>query len=89
MSIVVIAIWAVVILVGLGLLTMLAFGARSLAHGKIKPLSMAIVILPIVLLGIMGLVLGDWSLAAIYTFFIMFLLALLSLFLSGIRGLFT
>lgn len=89
MSIVVIAIWAVVILVGLGLLTMLAFGARSLAHGKIKPLSMVIVVFPVVLLGIMGLVLGDWSLAAIYTFFIMFLLALLSLFLSGIRGLFT
>ncbi|HMB91183.1 MAG TPA: hypothetical protein VKP65_10075 [Rhodothermales bacterium] len=89
MSIVVIAIWAVVILVGLGLLTMLVFGARSLAHGKIKPLSMVIVIFPIVLLGIMGLVLGDWPLAAIYTFFIVFLVATLSLFLSGIRGLFT
>lgn len=89
MSLVVIAIWAVVILVGLGLLTMLVFGARSLAHGKIKPLSMAIVIFPVVLLGIMGLVLGDWSLAAIYTFFIVFLVALLSLFLSGLRGLFT
>jgi hypothetical protein len=68
---------------------MLVFGARSLAHGKIKPLSMAIIIFPIVLLGIMGMVLGDWSVAALYTFFIMFAIALLSLFLSGIRGLFT
>jgi hypothetical protein len=89
MSLVVIAIWVVGILVGLGLLAMLAFGARSLAHGKIKPLSMVIVIFPIVLLGLMGMVLGDWSLAAIYTFFIMFALGLVSLFLSGIRGLFT
>lgn len=89
MNIVIIAFYLVAGLIGLGLLAMLVFGVRSLAYGKINPLSMAIVCTPIVLLLVLGFVMGDWSRAGLLTIAIMLVLALVSLLLTGLKGLFT
>lgn len=83
------AIWAAVIIMGLGLVGMLLFGLRSILHGKINPVTAVIILIPIVLLVVLGLVVGDWAVAGIWTMVIMFGLALVGLFLSGLRGLFT
>ncbi len=88
MTIVTIAIYVVLVMVGLGLLTMLLFGIRSLAYGKINPLNIGIVLTPIILLLVLGFVMGDWAIAAIYTVMIMFALAVLALLVTGIRGIF-
>ena len=82
------AIWAGVILVALAILAMLLFGIRSMIQGKVEPLSIVMMAVPLVILVVLGLVIGDWVVAAIWTLIIMFALAALSLLLSGVRGLF-
>lgn len=82
-----IGIWIVLVLVGVSLLAMLLFGVRSVAQGKVKPMSMAAVALPIVVLIILGLVIGDWPTAAIYTVLIMIVVAAASMLLASVRGL--
>lgn len=89
MSFIVIAVYIVVALLGLTLLAMIIFGARSVAFGKINPLTMAINCIPIVLLVILGFVMGDWALAGIWTIAITLGLALLALLVTGIKGLFS
>ncbi len=86
---IVIAMWIVGILVGLGLLAMVVFGIRSLTYGKVSLISLVIVALPVVLLLLLGFIMGDWTLAAIYTFLIMLALAMLSLLVTGVKGLFS
>lgn len=88
MTLVTIAIYVVLVMVGLGLLAMLLFGIRSLAYGKINPLNIGIVLTPIIILLVLGFVMGDWAIAAIYTVMIMFALAVLALLVTGIRGIF-
>ncbi len=88
-SIVVYATWAGIILCGLALVAIALFGVKSMIHGKVNPLTAVVIILPVVLLAVLGLVLGDWALAGIWTMVIMFILASISLLLSGIRGLFS
>ncbi|GIV62300.1 MAG: hypothetical protein KatS3mg044_1166 [Rhodothermaceae bacterium] len=80
------AIWAVLLLAGIGLLLIVLFGLRNLTFGKISPVSIAIVALPGLLMLGLGLGLGDWAQAGVITFLVMLLLALLSLFLSSLRG---
>ena len=89
LAMVIIALWIVLALAGLGLLMMLLFGIRSLTYGKIKPVTLVIVITPVILLLVLGFVLGDWSTAAIFSVFIMLGLASLSLLVTGLQGLFT
>ncbi len=83
-----IAIWIAAIILGLGLLGMLLFGVKSILNGKINLVTAAIILVPAILLLILGLILGDWAIAGIYTLVIMFALAAVSLLVSGIRGLF-
>jgi hypothetical protein len=80
-----IAIWAVIILIGLGLLAIALFGIRGVVYGKIQPLSIAIVIIPVALLLALGLSMEDWGQAGIITLLIMLALAAFSLLLSGLR----
>jgi hypothetical protein len=82
------AVWAAIIIMGLGLVGMLLFGIRSILHGKINLLTAAIILIPIVLLAVLGVVFGDWAVAGIWTIVLMFALAVIGLLLSGIRGLF-
>lgn len=81
------AVWAALILVVLGILSIVVFGLRNLTYGKINPVSMAIIAIPIVLLLLLGMIMGDWNQAAILTVVIMFSLAALALIASGLRGL--
>lgn len=82
------AIWAALIVSALSLLTMAIFSIRALAQGKVEILSIVLVAVPILIFGILGLVLGDWTLAAVYGFLISLGLTSLALLLSGMRGLF-
>lgn len=88
-SIVPIAVWAAIVIMGLALLGIVLFGVRSIMHGKINLVTGLIILVPAVLLVAIGLVTGDWSAAGIWTMAIMMVLAALALFLSGLRGLFT
>lgn len=81
------AIWLCIILIGLGLAALLLFGLRSLTYGKVSPLSIVVIVIPFLILGGLGVATGDWTLAAIWTSVIMFLLGLLALFISGARSL--
>lgn len=76
-------------LTGLGLLTMVVFGLRNVVAGKVKPLSIAFIALPFVLMGALGLAMGDWTKAAIFTLFIVVILALVAIVLSSVRSLFS
>lgn len=82
-----IGITIVLAVVGMSLLAMLLFGIRSIAHGKVKPMSMAAVAVPLVLLAVLGLVMQDWPTAAIYTLLIMLVLTSLSMLLASLKGL--
>ncbi len=83
------AIWAALILAGLGLLSMGVFSLRNLTYGKVEPLSVAILIIPGIILGILGMVMNTWAQAAMTTLLVMFGLTILGLLVSGVRSLFT
>ncbi len=89
MNIGVISFYIVMALIGLGLLSMLLFGFRSFAWGKVNKLTLLILCIPIVLLFGLGLVMGDWSRAGLLKIAIMLALAVFSLLLTGIKGVFT
>jgi len=82
------AVWAVIIVTGASLLAIALFGVRSLIQGKINPMTIVLTAIPIVLMGILGLVMGDWSHAAILASLIALALTSAVLLLSGIKGLF-
>jgi len=88
MNLVVISVYVVLALMGLGFLAMVVFGIRSVAHGKINPLAVVIMCIPLLILVVLGFVLGDWSRAGIMTILITLGLAVLSLLVTGIKGLF-
>lgn len=78
---------AVVALIGLGLAGMLLFGLRNIIWGKIKPLSIIMLVFPFVIMAGIGLATdGDWPYAAVVTVFVMIALAALGLVFSGIKG---
>jgi hypothetical protein len=80
-------IWAIVILVGLSLLMMLVFGLRSVSYGKVNPVSIVIIAIPMALFVGLGFAIGDWAEAGIYTVVIMIGLGLVGLLFSSARGL--
>ena len=86
---VVYAIYAVIIVMGLSLIGLLLFGVRSLVQGKVSGITAAVVLIPVILVVILGFIMGDWTSAGIWTMVIMFVLAALSLLISGARGLFS
>ena len=81
------AIWICLVVSGLAFLAIVVFGLRNLAYGKVQPITIITLVVPAVLMGALGLDLGDWALAGIWTFLIMLVLASISLLLSGMRGL--
>ncbi len=89
MNLVVISFYIVTALMGLGLLSILLFGVRSLINGKVNIFTLVILCIPIVLLFGLGLIMGDWSRAGLLTIVIMLALAVFSLLATGIKGLFT
>ena len=89
MNIVVIAIYIVLGLMGLGLVAMLLSGIRSVAFGKVNPVTMVIVCIPILILIILGFALPTWAEAGIMTVIVSLGLAVLALLVTGLKGLFT
>ena len=87
-SLVPLGIWAVIGLVGLGILTIVVFGIRSLVFGKIDKLTIIFVSLPIVMLAILGFAMGDWTRAAMFTLFIMIGLAIVAMLVTSVKGVF-
>lgn len=83
------AVWAIIIIIGLGIVGILIFGLRSLAQGKVRPLTVGLMAVPLVLFVLLGLIMTSWAMAAIWAVIIMFALGLIALFSSGVWGLFT
>lgn len=88
-GIVPILVWLVLVVTGLGLLAIGLFGIRSLVQGKLNPVTIVLTMIPIVLLGVLGLVMDSWAEAAVTAFLISLVLTSLALLASGLRGLFT
>ena len=83
------AIWAGIILVVLGLIAMLLFGLRSVFYGKIEPISLGLMVIPILIFVVLGFTMETWARGAIMTSIVLFGLGIVGLFLTGVRGLFT
>ena len=81
------AVWAVIIVSGMSLLAIGIFGIRSLIQGKVNPLTIVLTMIPMALLAVLGLVLGDWAYAAILALLISLALTSAVLLLSGLKGL--
>ncbi len=88
-GIVPLAIWAALILLGLGLVTQVIFGLRNLTYGKISPISMLIVVLPVLLMVVLGFTVESWAQAGVITVLVMFVLTAIALLLSGLRNMFS
>lgn len=82
------AIWAAIILAGLGVLSLVLFSARNLFYGKVEPLSIAILAVPAAILLVLRVIMDTWAQAAIMALLVMFALTILGLLVSGIRGMF-
>lgn len=87
-SLVPVAVWAVIALVGLGAISIILFGVRSLLNGKIDRMSIIFIAIPAILLVALGFGLGDWAMAGIYTTIAMIALAILAMFWTSIQGVF-
>jgi len=87
-SILPIAIYAALGLIGLGILGMGIAGLRSLAYGKAKPLTIVIVGIPGILAVIFRATMETWTQAGIFTLVVMFGLALVAMLIAGVRSLF-
>ncbi len=88
-GIVPLAIWAALILLGLGLVAQVIFGLRNLTYGKISPISMLIVVLPVLLMVVLGFTVDSWAQAGVITVLVMFVLTAIALLLSGLRNMFS
>ncbi len=84
-----IALYIVLGLMGLGILSIVAFGVRNLAFGKVEPATMIFMAVPLVLLVVLGALLPSWAEAGIMTILITLGLALLALLYTGAKGLFS
>ena len=83
------AVWLIIGIIGLGAACILIFGLRSVAQGKARPLTIGLMAIPLVLFVLLGLVMGSWAMAAMWTVIIMFALGIVALLSSGLWGLFT
>lgn len=82
------AIWAALILAGLGVLSIVLFSLRGLFYGKVEPITIGLMIIPAAVFIVLGFTMPSWVMAGIWTTLIMAGLAILALFLSGVRSFF-
>lgn len=71
-----------------GLLLMGLFSLRNVTYGKVRPVTVVLVVAPVLLLGILGVAMETWAEAGVFTVVIMFILSLLGLLGSGLRSIF-
>ncbi len=85
-----IAVFAALGMIGLAFLVLIVFGFRSLLNGKISIMKMAFILVPFVVFFIWYLITGgDMAEAAVLTVATMFALGMLSIFLSGLKSVFS
>ena len=89
MKMVILAVYIVITLMGLGLLAMVLFGVRSVMFGKVNLVSMAIFAVPVLLLLILRLMVDTWAQAGIWTILLTLGAALIALLVTGVKGLLT
>lgn len=75
-------------LMGLGILTMIISGVKSLAQGKQDFKRMGLMAVPFVIFGISYVVLGDIARAGVMATMIMMVIMGVSVALTGVRGIF-
>jgi hypothetical protein len=86
-TLVVVAIYAAIGITGISILALIGFGIRNLTYGKVEPLTMGALTVPVVLLGIMLVAMPSPAEAGIMTLIVMFVLSLLGLVYTGIKNL--
>jgi len=86
-TLVVVAIYAAIGITGISILALIGFGIRNLTYGKVEPLTMGALAVPVVLLGIMLVAMPSPAEAGIMTLIVMFVLSLLGLVYTGIKNL--
>jgi len=85
-AILLVAIYASIGIIGLSLLALIGFGIRNLTYGKVEPLTLGAIAIPVVLLGILLVAMPSAAQAGIMTLIIMFGLSLLGLVYTGIKN---
>ena len=84
-----IAIFVVIALVGLSLVSIFLFGIRSLINGKIEPLKMLFLGFPFILFGVLGLgIVPTWAEAGVWTLVVMIAAAVVAMLYTSLRGVF-
>ncbi len=86
-ALVVVAIYAAIGITGLSIVTLIGFGIRNLTYGKIEPLTIGAIAVPVVVLGILLVAMPSAAEAGIMTLIVMFVLSLLGLVYTGIKNL--
>ena len=75
-------------LTGLSIVSMAIFSLRNVSYGKVRPITVVLIVAPILLLTVLGFTMQTWAEAGILTVVIMFITSLLGLMGTGIRSLF-
>ena len=83
-----IAIYIVIALVGLSMLSILLFGARSIINGKVEPTKMIFLGTPLLMFVILGFILPSWAEAGVYTLVVLIALAIAAMMYTSVRGVF-
>lgn len=86
-TILVVAIYSVLVLAGLGILGIALFGLRNLMYGKVEPLSIVLIAIPALAFIVLGFAVGAWAQAGIMTVIGLFGISLLGLVYTGITNL--
>ena len=82
------AMWAVLIATGASVLAIAVFGVRSLARGNANPLTIVLLMIPIAIVGILVLAMGNWADAAVLGSLVALALAAAALLFTTVKGLF-
>lgn len=82
-----ISIYLAIGITGLSILALIGFGIRNLTYGKVEPLTIGAISVPVVILGILFVAMPSPAEAGIMTLLIMFGLSLLGLVYTGVKNL--
>ncbi|PEN08012.1 hypothetical protein CRI93_06105 [Longimonas halophila] len=83
--------WSIIVALGLSGLSLVAMGLfslRNVSYGKVRPVTVVLVVAPMLLLSVLGFTMQTWAEAGVLTVVIMFIVSLLGLLGSGVRSLF-
>jgi hypothetical protein len=82
-----ISVYLAIGITGLSILALIGFGIRNLTYGKVEPLTIGAITVPVVILGVLFVAMPSAAEAGIMTLLIMFALSLLGLVYTGVKNL--